>query len=343
MSVLFKLSKKSGLHPECQVLKGVEKSENIAAIGGFSEVSTGKIQGSCVAIKVLRLAEDNMERLLKQISNEALIWRQLSHPNVLPFYGIYHEDDNRTRICFISPWMENGTVREYIKQYPSVDRVGLILDIALGLQYLHEMEPSIIHGDLKGDNVLVTPSGHACLADFGWSKAKYSEAFRGSSDSTSSGQITGTMRWKAPELFSPPEGLTSNTQASDMYAFGCVCYEIFANDVPFYEIPKSQEARVIFEVIRGKRPSRPPLSCGLDDEVWKLIENSWNQDPNARPSIRTVAMHLCTKMGLQSDIQCSSDWDTLFVTNLWANLTSHPFCPPIWALFDDDKGMNFCA
>ena len=65
MSVLFKLSKNSGHHPECQVLKGVEKSENIAAIGGFSEVSTGWIQGSRVAIKVLRLAKDNMAKLLK--------------------------------------------------------------------------------------------------------------------------------------------------------------------------------------------------------------------------------------------------------------------------------------
>ena len=97
---------------------------------------------------------------------------------------------------------------------------------------------------------------------------------------------------------------------------------------------------MILEVIQGKRPSRPPLSCGLDDEVWKLIENSWNQDPNTRPSVRMVTMDLCTKKGLQSGIWCPSDWDPLLVTSLRSNITSHPFCPPAWALFDDHKGTS---
>ncbi|KAF5355815.1 hypothetical protein D9756_003687 [Leucocoprinus leucothites] len=79
---------------------------------------------------------------------EAMLWGQLHHPNIAPFYGIYHLDESRGRICLVSPWMERGSLIDYLNANPLVTRMPFVLDIAQGLDYLHN--ENIVHGDLKG-------------------------------------------------------------------------------------------------------------------------------------------------------------------------------------------------
>ncbi|KIM87462.1 hypothetical protein PILCRDRAFT_63602, partial [Piloderma croceum F 1598] len=176
---------------------------------------------------------------LQDFSTEVVTWRQLSHPNVLPFYGVFHLNNNRTRVCLISQWMENGNI--------------VILDITQGLKYLHMLKPTIIHGDLKGVNIVITNEHRACLADFGLVSVE---------DSVSGGRTTGTCRWQAPELLDPQfadlEGQGRNDCASDIYAFACVCYEARSAFIPFYEV--SNDHRVTLAVARAERPPRPPHS-----------------------------------------------------------------------------------
>jgi serine/threonine protein kinase len=57
---------------------------------------------------------------------EAVLWGQLRHPNVLPFYGVYRLDDSHGRICLVSPWMENGTIVEYLRNNPNENRLLLV-------------------------------------------------------------------------------------------------------------------------------------------------------------------------------------------------------------------------
>ncbi|KAJ7844191.1 kinase-like domain-containing protein, partial [Mycena leptocephala] len=129
---LLRLSRASGLHPQCFPLSGVQK-EGQQVTGGGLEIF-GKAW-----------ATDKRSAL----NREALIWRQLCHSNVLPFFGIYYLE-NRTRLCLVAPWMENGNIMKFLtNNNPSnTDRLSLILDVAQGLQYLHEEE--VTHGDLKG-------------------------------------------------------------------------------------------------------------------------------------------------------------------------------------------------
>ena len=63
---------------------------------------------------------------LKAFSREAVLWGQLSHSNLLPFYGIYRLEDTHRRICLVSPWMENGNVNDFLEKEPDFPRISLV-------------------------------------------------------------------------------------------------------------------------------------------------------------------------------------------------------------------------
>ncbi|KZV81568.1 kinase-like protein, partial [Exidia glandulosa HHB12029] len=78
----------------------------------------------------------------------------------------------------------------------------------------------IVHGDLKGANILVADDGTARLCDFGFAKV-LAEV---SSSLTSQSTLKGTLRWMAPELIDEEDA--RHTVWSDIWAFGCVLYEV---------------------------------------------------------------------------------------------------------------------
>ncbi|KAJ7880856.1 kinase-like domain-containing protein [Mycena leptocephala] len=164
---LLRLSRASELHPVCFTLNELQTvGESQVAGGTFGDIWKGLVRHQIVSVKIMRLFNEiDVKHAVQNFGREAVIWRQLSHPNVLPFFGLYYLDH---RLCLISPWMPSGNIMGFLKTAPAdTDRPSLMLDVALGLEYLHRN--SVVHGDLKGPNVLVTPSGRACLTDFGLS------------------------------------------------------------------------------------------------------------------------------------------------------------------------------
>ncbi|KAJ7066309.1 kinase-like domain-containing protein, partial [Mycena amicta] len=140
----------------------------------------------------------------------------------------------------------------------------------------------VVHGDLKGANILVSPSRRACIADFGFSSITDSASFR----LTNSTRRGGTSRYEAPELLSL-ENSDPNDFRSDVYAFACVCYEIYAKKPPFFE--DRNEYVVANKVLRGDRPSRLPI---IPDGLWKLTEACWCQNPEDRPIMSQIVEEL---------------------------------------------------
>ena len=66
---------------------------------------------------------------LQEFSSEAVTWRQLFHPNVLPFYGVYQLVRNPPRVCLVCPWMENGNLERFLAdRAPNTDCVLLVCD-----------------------------------------------------------------------------------------------------------------------------------------------------------------------------------------------------------------------
>ncbi|KAF9441592.1 kinase-like protein [Macrolepiota fuliginosa MF-IS2] len=292
LTALIRLSTTSGLYPRSFTLKSVDLhiGKTPIASGHFGEILEGTIQGQRICVKVIKLYQrSHIMNALKVFLKEAMIWGQLQHPNLLPFYGVYHLDDSHGRICLVSPWMENGTIVEYLRAHPGVNRPLLVRDIAQGLEFLHRNK--VVHGDLKGVNILVSRAGHACLADFGLSSLRDAEVIRFAM-LESSGHRGGTPRWEAPELLDDSEAIIHRTPASDIYAFGCVCYEVFTGKVPFFELPK--DIMVYVKVMNGERPSRPACGTwpirrwGLTDGIWELIAQCWRHCSIERPNAREI-------------------------------------------------------
>ncbi|OAX32312.1 kinase-like protein [Rhizopogon vinicolor AM-OR11-026] len=155
---------------------------------------------------------------------------RLNHDCILPLLGVaYKFGPYPAMVC---PWVTNGALTGFLERQQdklsSHDKLSLLNDIALGLQYLHSK--SIVHGDLTGSNVLVRDDGRACLTDFGLSTMLVE--FVGTSYPTDS--IRGNMRWAAAELFEEEdEPHISLSFECDIYSFGSIILQVLTCKVPY--------------------------------------------------------------------------------------------------------------
>ncbi|KAF7316134.1 Kinase-like protein [Mycena indigotica] len=171
------------------------RKEHPSFTGGFGEIYHASYAGKPVALKRLRyfLQISKDPRVNLKFLREALLWRQLRHPHILQFLGLDNENFP-TSFSMVSAWMDNGNILQYLKRR--------LYEIAQGLQYLHSRQ--IVHGDLRGVDILITSDSCACLTDFGLS------IFSDASESMRSSNRAGSLYWMAPELIDPERyGLTS--------------------------------------------------------------------------------------------------------------------------------------
>ncbi|KAF9777435.1 kinase-like domain-containing protein [Thelephora terrestris] len=223
---------------------------------------------------------------------------KISHPNLLPLIGI--DIDSQTgHYSMISELMANGNIREYIRQN-SANRHRLLEDIAAGLCYLHEHD--IVHGDLKGNNILITNETppRACLADFGISTLAPS-----TSGVTATDNAGGTFLYMAPELIAPSTIGSSSarpTKPADIYALGMVILEVLTGALPFSE-KGWVTTEVTYRVVSGERPTKPDDAeqIGFGGRTWELVEECWVQQPTRRPKIEQVLAHL-TRVAASSTV-----------------------------------------
>ena len=215
-----------------------------------------------VAVKVLR-PEVTTAIGRKRFDREIQIIRTLTHPNVLPML-----DSGMVagQVFFTTPFVQGDTLETKIKrdgQLTLADVISIASDVAAALDYAHGR--GLIHRDVKPANILLA-DGHAVVADFGIARAvavKRDEAI------TISGVSLGTAQYMSPEQCGAVRELDQRT---DVYAFGCVVYEMLTGDPPFNG-PSEQAilARHCTEAPRSMRVMRPSLSHRIDGVVMKSL------------------------------------------------------------------------
>ncbi|KAL4257574.1 Protein kinase domain-containing protein [Pleurotus pulmonarius] len=288
-NLIYRLSKACGIFPSSLMVEDVVNVETSAKRGGgYADVFRGSYQGKQVALKCLRIFLKGHDRheAHKAVCREALLWKRVRHKYVLPFLGI----DGTSRspsICLLSPWMTNGTIRDFMKENKDSHLKQHISEIAEGLEHLHGH--NIIHGDLRGANILVDAEWHVQIADFGLAVLAET-AF-----SDESSPATGAVRWMAPELFEPfqdSEEESGRTKATDVYSFACTCVELSTGRDPFHQNKNSEHVRSLSKAARidllssamRKYGSKRVVSSG----IISVMQQCWGNDPTGRPTMAQV-------------------------------------------------------
>ncbi len=222
-----------------------------------------------VAVKVLRpelAAVIGAERFLAEISTTA----SLQHPHILPLFDSGSAADGpggREFLYYVMPYVEGESLRDRLTretQLPVADAVRIAGEVASALDYAHRR--GVIHRDIKPENILLH-EGQALVADFGIALAV---SVAGGTRMTETGMSLGTPHYMSPEQAMGERTLDART---DLYALGCVCYEMLLGEPPF----TGPTAQAIVAKVMTEKPSsivarRDRVPAAVEEAVLTALE-----------------------------------------------------------------------
>ncbi|KAG8948602.1 hypothetical protein FRC04_009505 [Tulasnella sp. 424] len=243
-----------------------------------------------VAIKVLRpLAfggdEGANEKRGASLLRQSKAWASVRHRNVLAFLGCRLGKEP----CIVLPWCRNGNITMYLAQHPEmqrIDKIVLLHQASLGLRHLHTLFPTISHGNICPENILINDPGEAVISDFNLSKVVEEES---TGISTSGAQWSKTSGYTAPELLMSDSELLAPLPV-DIYSFGGTTLAVMSGLLPHHRIfGRGSRGRFFLAIMGGAVPvpsDHPNLPD--TDPLWELMNMCWTFDPKERPSINEV-------------------------------------------------------
>ncbi|KEI40814.1 uncharacterized protein L969DRAFT_46102 [Mixia osmundae IAM 14324] len=266
----------------------LHKLEKIGS-GGFKDVYAGRYRNVKVAIGDLRghLTENDIKELG--------LLRDLRHPNVVRFIGISIPPTRDIPCMIVTELCQNGDLFDYIRNVPApplTKMIGIMLDIAKGIQYLHNRTPSIIHRDIKSSNVLITHRGVAKLTDFGLARVKNTTRSMIKS-------LVGTVNWQAPELW---VAHPRYNQTVDVYSAALVYWEILTWHLPSKKYPfEGMNEHAIYQAAGSQnlRPSTATMRRQWGGDIVDLVDTMWDANPAKRPTITGVIHSLQALLALE--------------------------------------------
>ena len=256
---------------------------SLIGIGGMGEVYRARDRklDRDVAIKVLPDSVATDAERLARFEREAKTLATLNHQNIAQIYGV---EDSTGVPALVMELVEGPTLAERIAKVPIPldEALPIPKQIAEGLEAAHEQH--IIHRDLKPANIKVTPNGMVKVLDFGLAKAMEPVGATTASASlsptivspamTQAGMILGTAAYMSPEQ---ARGLAVDNRA-DLWAFGCVVYEMLAGRRAF----EGDDVTItLANIVRGE-PVWGALPADSPAAVRRLLRRCLVKDPKRR-------------------------------------------------------------
>ncbi|HET7241176.1 MAG TPA: serine/threonine-protein kinase [Gemmatimonadales bacterium] len=243
--------------------------------------------GRTVAVKVLR---PDVAGLLagERFAREIAIVARLSHPGILPLYdsGSFTRDDGTPVVYYSMPCLSGRSLRDRLREQPELplaEAVTVAREVAAALAYAHDA--GVVHRDIKPENIYLDHGG-VRVADFGIARA-LGEA--GGERLTTSGLVLGT-----PTYMSPEQGLGDPLDGrADVYALGCVLYEMLAGTPPFSgATSQAIFARHTAAAVPPLATVRPDVGPDLERVVLRALAKApANRFPSAAALEAALAAH----------------------------------------------------
>jgi serine/threonine-protein kinase len=216
-----------------------------------------------VALKVLRpelSAILGADRFLAEIKTTA----NLQHPHIL---SLFDSGEAGGLVYYVMPFVEGESLRDRLKrehQLPVEEAVRIAREVLDALEYAHQHR--VIHRDIKPENILLH-GGHALVADFGIALAV--SRTDGGTRMTETGMSLGTPHYMAPEQ---AMGEKEITPKADVYALGCVLYEMLTGEPPFTgTTAQAIIARVMTEEPRSLTMQRRTVPAHVEAAVERAL------------------------------------------------------------------------
>ncbi|KAJ7135292.1 kinase-like domain-containing protein [Mycena crocata] len=290
--------------------------------GASATVYRGFLGKTEVAVKDLRMYFRTVNLVKKRFIREALILQAARHPNVLRFLSIV---DEPFKICIITPWYPRGHIMKYLASTTNVQLKELMEQVADGLHFLSQY--GIVHGDLKGVNILIDDDGKAVIADFklglsfiqdenlveqpshvvadpfalAIARARCARAIKTGGLSLSPKSISALAGTILSAAVSSTGGGTFRWMAPERLVPS-------AYDLPTAKATMKSDVysfgMLMLEVFSGAPPwgsrpegaislsvitnMRPPRPRNIPDELWQIAQECWSHFPRERPTILDV-------------------------------------------------------
>ena len=239
--------------------------------GGMGEVYRARdaALGRDVAIKILPPHFNADPDRVSRFDREARALAALNHPNIASIYGLERDGDVR---AFVLELVEGPTLSERIARgpMPVAEALPVARQIADAIEAAHER--GIIHRDLKPANVKLSASGAAKVLDFGLAKTE-AAVDDVTALNTEAGAVLGTAAYMSPEQ---ARGVVD--KRSDVWAFGCLLFEMLTGKAAFREATWIET----LTAIATREPDYSRLPNDLPPPIRQLIERCLQKDPRRR-------------------------------------------------------------
>ncbi|XP_034410446.1 receptor-interacting serine/threonine-protein kinase 2-like isoform X3 [Cyclopterus lumpus] len=265
--------------------------------GGFGTVFKAQHSDwrTTVAIKCLKLDCPVGERERNCLLKEAEVLHKARFNYIIQIFGICNEPEF---FCLVTEFMSNGSLDLLLHEkdmYPELAwplRLRILYEIALGVNFLHNMNPPLLHHDLKTQNILLGEEFHVKIADFGLSKWRQLSVSKGSGSKPTE-MAGGTVIYMPPEKYEPSKSRRADVK-HDMYSYAIIMWEVLSRQIPFEEVTNPMQ--IMFSVLRGMRPDTTLDSLPSDipsrETLISLMTCGWTTNPDERPSFLKCLIEL---------------------------------------------------
>ncbi|XP_027004420.1 receptor-interacting serine/threonine-protein kinase 2 isoform X1 [Tachysurus fulvidraco] len=264
--------------------------------GGFGTVFRAQHSDwrTTVAIKCLKLDSPVGERERNCLLKEAEVLHKARFNHIIQIFGVCNEPEF---FCIVTEFMTNGSLDELLHEktmYPVVAwplRLRILYEIALGVNFLHNMTPPLLHHDLKTQNILLDGEYHVKIADFGLSKWRQLSISKGSGSKPA--EMGGTVIYMPPEEYEPNKTRRADVK-QDMYSYAIIMWEVLSRRIPYEDATNPMQ--IMFSVLRGSRPDTGLDSVPGDipgrETLINLMSCGWTANPDERPSFLNCLIDL---------------------------------------------------
>uniref|UniRef100_A0A3P8ZX61 non-specific serine/threonine protein kinase n=1 Tax=Esox lucius TaxID=8010 RepID=A0A3P8ZX61_ESOLU len=240
--------------------------------GSFGTVFKGKWHGD-VAVKMLNVTAPTPQQL-QAFKNEVGVLRKTRHVNILLFMGY----TTKPQLAIVTQWCEGSSLYHHLHiietKFEMIKLIDIARQTAQGMDYLHAK--SIIHRDLKSNNIFLHEDLTVKIGDFGLATVK--SRWSGSHQFE---QLSGSILWMAPEVIRLQDKNPYSFQ-SDVYAFGIVLYELMSGALPYSNI--NNRDQIIFMVGRGYlSPDLSKVRSNCPKAMRRLMADCMKKKREERP------------------------------------------------------------